>query len=125
MNARDFNRVLTQLRRLPISPVGCGSQGTIRHRPARPEERQLAHVCLALSHFQDRREEEDLLAFKKHCRAAVDLGHAGTFCYERLAALYEYRGDRSWKEVLEASGDARFAEWFSRRLEHPSGGTFG
>ena len=59
-----------------------------------PEERQLAHVCLALSHFHDRREEADLLAFEKHCRAAVDLGHAGTFCYERLAALYEYRGDR-------------------------------
>ena len=59
-----------------------------------PEERQLAHVCLALAHFQDRREEADLRAFEKHCRAAVDLGHAGTFCYERLAALYEYRGDR-------------------------------
>ncbi len=59
-----------------------------------PEERELAHVCLAQAHFQNRREEEDLLAFEEHCRAAIDLGHAGTFCYERLAALYEYRGDR-------------------------------
>ena len=84
-------------------------------------------------HFQNRREEADLLAFEKHCRAAVDLGHAGTFCYERLAALYEYRGDREEAtkmcrravEVLEASGDARSAERFKRRLQRLCGGAFG
>jgi tetratricopeptide (TPR) repeat protein len=89
-----------------------------------PQERQLAHVCLAQAHFQNRREEEDLLAFEEHCRAAIDLGHAGTFCYERLAALYEYRGDREEAAevcrravgALEAAGDARSAERFRRRL---------
>ena len=98
-----------------------------------PEERELAHVCLAQAHFQNRREEEDLLAFEEHCRAAIDLGHAGTFCYERLAALYEYRGDREEAaevcrraaEVLEATGDARSAERFRRRLQRLSGGMFG
>jgi hypothetical protein len=89
------------------------------------EERQLAHVCLAQIHFQNRREEADLLAFEEHCRAAIDLGHAGTFCYERLAALYEYRGDpeeaakvcRRAVEALESSGDTRSAERFRRRLQ--------
>jgi hypothetical protein len=98
-----------------------------------PEERELAHVCLAQAHFQNRREQEDLLAFEEHCRAAIDLGHAGTFCYERLAALYEYRGDRKEAaevcrravEALEAAGDARSAERFRRRLQHLSGGMFG
>ncbi len=98
-----------------------------------PEERELAHVCLAQTHFQNRREEEDLLAFEEHCRAAIDLGHAGTFCYERLAALYEYRGDRKEAlrvcrravEVLESTGDARSAERFRRRLQRLSGGMFG
>jgi tetratricopeptide (TPR) repeat protein len=94
-----------------------------------PEERELAHVCLAQAHFQNRREEEDLRAFEEHCRAAIDLGHAGTFCYERLAALYEYRGDREEAaevcrravEALEAAGDARSAERFRRRLQRLSG----
>ncbi|HEV3477543.1 MAG TPA: hypothetical protein VG127_08685, partial [Rubrobacteraceae bacterium] len=98
-----------------------------------PEERELAHVCLAQAHFQNRREEEDLLAFEEHCRAAIDLGHAGSFCYERLAALYEYRGDREEAaevcrraaEILEATGDARSAERFRRRLQRLSGGMFG
>ncbi len=98
-----------------------------------PQERQLAHVCLAQTHFQNRREEADLLAFEEHCRAAVELGHAGTFCYERLAALYEYRGDREEAarvcrravEVLETSGDARSAERFRRRLRRLSGGAPG
>jgi hypothetical protein len=93
-----------------------------------PEERQLAHVCLAQVHFQNRREEADLLAFEEHCRAAIDLGHAGTFCYERLAVLYEYRGDveeaakvcRRAVEVLEDSGDARSAERFRSRLQRLS-----
>jgi hypothetical protein len=97
------------------------------------EERQLAHVCLARSHFENRREQADLLAFEKHCRVAVVLGHAGTFCYERLAALYEYRGDqreatrvcRRAVETLEASGDARSAERFRTRLQRLSGGAFG
>jgi tetratricopeptide (TPR) repeat protein len=98
-----------------------------------PEERELAHVCLAQTHFQNRREEEDLLAFEEHCRAATDLRHAGTFCYERLAALYGYRGDRKEAlrvcrravEVLESTGDARSAERFRRRLQRLSGGRFG
>ena len=94
-----------------------------------PEERQLAHVCLAQIHFQNRREEADLLAFEKHCRAAIELGHGGTFCYERLAALYEYRGDpeeaarvcRRAVEALESSGDPRSAERFRKRLQRLSG----
>jgi hypothetical protein len=98
-----------------------------------PEERELAHVCLARTHFQNRREEVHLLAFEEHCRAAIDLGHAGTFCYERLAALYEYRGDREEAarvcrravEVLEAAGDARSAERFRRRLQRLSGNMSG
>ena len=92
------------------------------------EDRQLAHACLAQAHFQNRRNEADLLAFEKHCRSAIDLGHAGTFCYERLAALYEYRGDREEAarvcrravELLRASGDARSAERFKRRLRRLS-----
>ncbi len=90
-----------------------------------PEERQLAHVCLAQTHFKNRREAEDLAAFVGHCRAAVELGHAGTFCYERLAALYEYRGDLNQAagicqraiEVLGAAGDARSAGAFRKRLD--------
>lgn len=97
-----------------------------------PEERQLAHVCLAQIHFQNRREEADLLAFEEHCRAAIDLGHAGTFCYERLAALYEYRGDleeaarvcRRAVEALESSADPRSAERFRKRLQRLSGDGF-
>jgi hypothetical protein len=93
------------------------------------EESQLAHVCLAQIHFQNRREEADLLAFEEHCRAAIELGHGGTFCYERLAALYEYRGDpgeaasvcRRAVEALESSGDPRSAERFRRRLQRLSG----
>jgi hypothetical protein len=93
-----------------------------------PEERQLAHACLAQIHFQNRREERDLLAFEEHCRAAIDLGHPGTFCYERLAVLYEYRGDpeeaakvcRRAVEALESSGDPRSAERFRRRLQRLS-----
>jgi hypothetical protein len=88
-----------------------------------PEERQLAHVCLAQTHFRNRREEADLAGFVEHCRAAVDLGHAGTFCYERLATLYEYRGEleaamwvcRRAVEVLGAE-DPDSAERFRRRL---------
>jgi Tfp pilus assembly protein PilF len=91
---------------------------------ATPAERQLAHVCLAQAYFRDRREEASLRAFEEHCRAAIDLGHAGTFCYERLAVLYEYRGDveeaarvcRRAIETLETSGDVRSAERFRRRL---------
>jgi hypothetical protein len=97
------------------------------------DERQLAHVCLARTHFRDRRERAELEAFERHCRAAVELGHAGTFCYERLAALYEYRGDlqeaarvcRLAVGVLEAAGDARSARGFRkrlRRLEEKGGG---
>lgn len=92
------------------------------------EDRQLAHVSLAQTHFQNRRDEDELRRFEEHCRAAVDLGHAGTFCYERLAALYEYRGDveeairicRRAIEVLEEAGDQRSAERFEKRLDRLS-----
>ncbi len=88
-----------------------------------PDERQLAHVCLAQIHFRNRRDETDLAGFVEHCRAAVDLGHAGTFCYERLATLYEYRGEveeamwvcRQAVEVLGAA-DPGSAERFRGRL---------
>lgn len=89
------------------------------------EERQLAHVCLARTHFQNRREVEDLASFVEHCRAAIELDHAGTFCYERLAALYEYRGEldraaevcRRAVEVLGAARDARSVGAFRKRLD--------
>lgn len=89
------------------------------------EERQLAHVSLAQVHFRNRREGEELAAFVRHCRAAVELGHAGTFCYERLATLYEYRGEiedaisvcRRAVEALGGVGDHRSAERFGGRLE--------
>lgn len=94
-----------------------------------PDERQLAHVCLAQTHFQNRRETEDLEAFVEHCRVAIELGHTGTFCYERLAVLYEYRGDREAAaevcrravEALGAEGDERSAERFRRRLVRLTG----
>ena len=89
------------------------------------DERQLAHVSLAQVHFKNRREEEELAAFERHCRAAVDLGHAGTFCYERLATLYEYRGEiedaivicRRAVEALGGAEDYRSAGRFEGRLE--------
>ncbi len=90
-----------------------------------PEDRQLAHVSLAQTHFRNRRDEADLAGFIEHCRAAVRAGHAGTFCYERLAVLYEYRGEteeaaeisRRAVEVLEAAGDPRSADRFRKRLD--------
>ncbi len=90
-----------------------------------PEDRQLAHVSLAQTHFRNRRDEADLAGFIEHCRAAVCTGHAGTFCYERLAVLYEYRGEREEAaeisrravEVLEAAGDSRSADRFRKRLD--------
>lgn len=92
------------------------------------EERQLAHVSLAQTHFQNRRDEDELRRFEEHCRAAVELGHAGTFCYQRLAALYEYRGDpeeairicRLAVEALDAAGDHRSAGKFEKRLDRLS-----
>lgn len=89
------------------------------------EERQLAHVSLAQIHFQNRRDERELASFEEHCRAAVELGHAGTFCYERLAALYEYRREiseavricRRAVETLQSAGDSRSAEKFEKRLK--------
>ncbi len=94
-----------------------------------PEEEQLAHVCLAQAYFQNRRDEESLAAFVEHCRAAIDLGHAGTFCYERLATLYEYRGDLEEAarvssravEALGAAGDNRSAARFQKRLDRLTG----
>lgn len=89
-----------------------------------PEDVQLAHVLLAQTHFKNRRDELDLQGFVEHCRAAIEAGHDGTFCYERLAVLYEYRGEKEEAadicrraiEVLEA-GDPRSAARFRKRLE--------
>ena len=89
-----------------------------------PEERGLAHVCLAQTHFRRRSDGEELARFVEHCRAAVASGNVGTFCYERLAVLYEHRGDKSEAaevsrravEVLSAAGDDRSAARFRKRL---------
>ena len=95
-----------------------------------PGDLGLAHVCLAQIHFRNRGDREELASFVEHCRAAVAAGHAGTFCYERLAVLYEYRGEtaeardvcRRAVEVLGAAGDDRSAARFRKRLERLSGG---
>ncbi|HET7479808.1 MAG TPA: hypothetical protein VFJ72_09890 [Rubrobacteraceae bacterium] len=92
------------------------------------EERRISHVCLAQIYFRHRREEAALEEFVAHCRAAVDLGHTGTFCYERHAALYEYRGDLDGAievcsravEALSGAGDARSAGRFRRRIDRLS-----
>ncbi len=92
------------------------------------EDLQLAHVSLAQTHFQNRRDEADLAAFIEHCRAAIEIGHAGSFCYERLATLYEYRGEKKEAaeicrraiEVLEVAGDPRSATRFRKRLDRLS-----
>jgi hypothetical protein len=95
---------------------------------AGPEDLQLAHVSLAQTHFRNRHSAVDLASFVEHCRAAIEAGHAGTFCYERLAALYEYRGEkeeaakicRRAVEALETAGDPRSATSFRRRLDRLS-----
>jgi len=92
------------------------------------EDLQLAHVFLAQTHFRNRRDEADLAGFVEHCRAAIEAGHTGTFCYERLAALYEYRGEkeeaaricRRAVEILEAANDPRSAAEFRKRLDRLS-----
>jgi tetratricopeptide (TPR) repeat protein len=97
------------------------------------EDLQIAHVSLAQTHFQNRRNEADLAAFVEHCRAAIEAGHAGSFCYERLAVLYEYRGEieeavgicRRAVEVLEAAGDPRSAARFRKRLDRLLGSSQG
>ncbi|MDP9455486.1 MAG: hypothetical protein CYG60_16080 [Actinobacteria bacterium] len=94
----------------------------------KPEDLGLAHVCLAQTHFRRRRDGEELARFVEHCRAAISAGHAGTFCYERLAVLYEYRGEREEAEevcrraveVLSAAGDDRSVARFRKRLERLS-----
>ncbi|MDP8953070.1 MAG: hypothetical protein M3N18_12710 [Actinomycetota bacterium] len=93
-----------------------------------PEDLQLAHVFLAQTHYKNRRDEADLAGFVEHCHAAIRAGHAGTFCYERLAALYECRGEneeatricRRAIEALEAAGDPRSAASFRKRLDRLS-----
>ncbi len=88
------------------------------------EDSGLAHVCLAQTHFRNRRDPEELSLFVEQCRAAISAGHAGTFCYERLAVLYEYRGEtgeaakvcRRAVEVLGEAGDERSAARFRKRL---------
>lgn len=92
---------------------------------ASEEDQRLAHASLAQTHFRNRRDEGHLEAFVAHCLEAVRLGHAGNFCYERLAVLYEFRGEKeAAREVcrravgaLEAAGDARSAARFRKRLE--------
>lgn len=93
------------------------------------EERALAHVSLAQTHFQGRRDEEELALFEHHCRAAVAEGHSGIFCYERLATLYEYRGwldEAEWisRRAVEVLGreDPRSVGRFQKRLDRLSGG---
>lgn len=93
------------------------------------DERALAHVSLAQTHFQSRREEAERELFETHCRAAIEEGHSGTFCYERLATLYEYQGrveeaERVCRLAVEALSevDPRSAQRFSRRLERLSEG---
>ncbi|WP_047864588.1 hypothetical protein [Rubrobacter aplysinae] len=92
-------------------------------------DRALAHVSLAQTHFQSRRREEELALFEHHCRAAVEEGHSGTFCYERLATLYEYRGwtneaERICRSAVEVLGreDPRSVQKFQKRLDRLSGG---
>ncbi len=93
-----------------------------------PGDLQLAHVSLAQTHFQNRRDETDLIAFVQHCQAAIEAGHAGSFGYERLAVLYEHRGEKKEAaeicrraiEVLEAAGDHRSATQFRKRLDRLS-----
>lgn len=93
-----------------------------------PEDLGLAHVCLAQTHFRRRGDRDELARFVEHCRSAVAAGCAGTFCYERLAVLYEYRGEtgeaaevcRRAVEVLSAAGDDRSAARFRKRLERIS-----
>ncbi len=88
------------------------------------EDLQLAHVSLAQTYFKNRRDEANLGAFVEHCWEAIRAGHSGTFCYERLAALYEYRGEkeealkvcRRAVEVLGAVEDFRSAARFQKRL---------
>lgn len=93
------------------------------------EDRALAHVALAQTHFQSRREEKELALFEHHCRAAVEEGHSGTFCYERLATLYEYRGwldeaEKICRRAVEVLGreDPRSVGKFQKRLDRLSGG---
>lgn len=86
---------------------------------------QIAHVSLAQTYFRNRCNGADLARFVEHCRAAIHAGHAGTFCYERLAVLHEYRGEKEEAaevchravEVLEAAGDPRSAARFRKRLD--------
>ncbi|CAN5511538.1 hypothetical protein BH20ACT10_BH20ACT10_13110 [soil metagenome] len=86
-----------------------------------PDERQLAHVCLAQTHFRNRKEEKHLASFEAHCSEAIELGAAGTFCYERLATLYEYRKEYGRaaevsRRAVDALADGRSVERFRGRL---------
>lgn len=93
-------------------------------------EKQLAHVSLAQIHHRNRRDPQELERFESHCLEAIRLGHSGTFCYERLAVLYEYRGEKEEAaricrraiEVLEEAGDTRSAQKFQKRLGRISSG---
>ena len=95
-----------------------------------PEDLGLAHVCLAQTYFRRRGDTENLARFVEHCKEAIAAGHAGTFCYERLAVLYEYRGEKGEAaevcrlavEALSAAGDDRSAARFRKRLERLSKG---
>jgi hypothetical protein len=93
------------------------------------DDRALANVSLAQTHFQGRRDEEELALFEHHCRAAIEDGHSGTFCYERLATLYEYRGwldeaESVCRRAVEVLGreDPRSMGKFQKRLDRISEG---
>jgi tetratricopeptide (TPR) repeat protein len=110
--------------------LACSLGRAALHFAEGTEDLQLAHVLLAQTYFRNRRNEADLAGFIEHCRAAIRAGHAGSFCYERLAVLYEYRGEREEAaeicrravEVLDASGDFRSAASFRKRLDRLSRG---
>lgn len=101
-----------------LGPVALDAAGSDR-------ERQLAHVAIAQAHFRNRKNPEEMAGFERHCRAAIEAGHAGTFCYERLAALHEYRGELEEvvslcaraTRVLREAGDERSAVRFEQRGE--------
>lgn len=88
-------------------------------------ERQLAHACLAQTAFKFRKDPRSLAVFEEHCSEAMALGHAGTFCYERLSVLYEYRGEvgraievcRRAEAALSGAGDTRSAGRFREKAE--------
>jgi hypothetical protein len=92
--------------------MSCGSRP--RRRARRPS------VCPRLARADPSSELSQRggsHGFVRHCRAAIEDGHARSFCYERMAVLYEHRAEkkevakpcRRAIEILEAAGDRRSA----------------